>query len=500
MLNLKYIPLFILLFVTVLSCDSSISGDFIENQPPSTFLTVESINRTEENRLSSQINISWWGIDPDGYIDFFEYAINDTSENAWIKVTGTDSTFILPITEGQSTDEVLFKIRAVDDDGARDPFGARLVYPVINSEPTVRFNSPELPPDTLFAISSFGWTINDPDGLANIARTEMVLNDRNQEWISIPFEIDEDQVFISLSVDNSSEGIASADIFLGKSFQATDLNVDNVNVGSSNKIYIRTIDQAGAVSSIDSTTWFIKPQTSKVLFLNDVSGPNSFSQQQYHLNLLSANGIEPDVWVINDGSATDIKERLSEAFPQTITPTLLKTLAKWDYIYWLSNGINRNITYAEEITSDFVSNGGKFFITIPAVDGNINSDDPLFDFLSVDSVGVRTGSSVGFTVDEDEPLVASDPSYPALMTSRDIDGTLPLKPAGGAKSLYTVDFMEDQPGRIPNTDFTLFETVAIQNTEGNLIYFGIDLQNIDGNGNASEIIQTFCIQILGFEQ
>ncbi|HBX65174.1 MAG TPA: hypothetical protein DEG32_03140, partial [Balneolaceae bacterium] len=99
------------------------------------------------------INISWWGNDPDGYVVGYEYAINDTSEGAWTFTERSDSTFILPITEGQETDDVLFKVRAVDDDGERDPDGARLVYPIVNSNPTVSFNANETPPDTLFSIS-----------------------------------------------------------------------------------------------------------------------------------------------------------------------------------------------------------------------------------------------------------------------------------------------------------------------------------------------------------
>ncbi len=489
-----------LLLIFSWSCDNSIDGDFSENQPPKTFLTVQSIDRSEENRLSSQINISWWGVDPDGYIAFFEYAINDTSESAWTRVNGTDSTFILPITEGESTDDVLFKIRAVDNEGARDPDGARLVYPVINSDPDVSLNNPELPADTMYSITSFGWTIEDPDGLQNILRTEIAINDKNGEWISIPFDEGSDQVFVSLEVDNSSEGEKTANLFYGRSFLASTQTISNVQVGASNKFYVRVIDQAGAQSPIDSTSWYIKEQTSRVLFFNDVSGSSTSAEQAYHLDILDQNGIQPDVWLINDGGAGDIKERLSESFPETIDPTLIKTLAKWDYIYWLSNNLNRNITYVEQITSEFSENGGKFFITIPATDGDITSDDPLFNVLSVDSIGERSGSSVGFKIDEGEPVTPSDNSFPLLQTSRDIDGLLPLKPSSGATSLYTVDFKEDQPGRIPDTDFTRFETIAIENSEGNIIYFGVDIRNIDGNGNAADIIATFCIQRLGFQQ
>ena len=116
--SLKNISLFLFGFALILSCETAPTGDFVDNRPPNTFLTVEQINREGDFRLSSQINISWWGTDSDGYIVGYEYAINDTSENAWSFTTKTDSTFILPISEGLSEDNVLFKIRAIDDDGA----------------------------------------------------------------------------------------------------------------------------------------------------------------------------------------------------------------------------------------------------------------------------------------------------------------------------------------------------------------------------------------------
>ena len=159
------------------SCETGITGDIIENQPPSTFMTIAGIDREDEFRLSSQIRISWWGNDPDGYVAGFEYAINDTSEGAWSFTIRTDSTFILPITEGQTVDDVLFKVRAIDNDGAKDPVGARLQYPIVNSTPSVKFKSNETPADTMFGIASFGWTIDDPDGLLNVRSTQITFND-----------------------------------------------------------------------------------------------------------------------------------------------------------------------------------------------------------------------------------------------------------------------------------------------------------------------------------
>lgn len=407
---------------------------------------------------------------------------------------------MLPISEGQQTDDVLFKVRAVDNDSTHDDIGARLIFPIINTPPSVDLNNSQLPPDTLFSVSSFGWTVSDADGLANISRTEVAINDTVSGWKEIPLEEGNDQVFISIDVNNKTEGIKSGDVYLGRTYFPTEITLDGIEVGGDNIFYVRTIDQAGSVSNIDTVSWFIKKQTSKVLFLNDVSGLNSSSSQRFHLEQLQANGINPDIWIINDGSAGANKEPLSDAFPSTTDPTLTKTLAQWDHIYWVSNGINRNINFAQEIASEFIDNGGNFFINIPISDGDITNSDPILDFLSVDSIAVRSGLIVDYEIESGTTLERTDQTYPELITSRTISGTLPLKHSNGARLLYTADFKEDNlPGR-PDTDYTGFESVAIQNAEQNIVYFGLDIQGLNGNNNVAEIIDRFCIQLLGFEQ
>ncbi|HBX65172.1 MAG TPA: hypothetical protein DEG32_03130, partial [Balneolaceae bacterium] len=96
----------------------------------------------------------------------------------------------------------------------------------------------------------------------------------------------------------------------------------------------------GAVSSVDTLSWYIKEQQSKVLFLNDFGASNYVEVQNQHLSYLSENGITPDVWFINTGQPSLGTIELSDQFPTVIDPTLSKTLAKWDHIYWLSDDLD----------------------------------------------------------------------------------------------------------------------------------------------------------------
>lgn len=484
-------------------CDAGLSGTASENQPPSTNLTVERINRGDDFRLSSQINISWWGNDPDGYVVGYEYAINDTSEGVWTFTERSDSTFILPITEGQSVDDVLFKVRAVDNEGAKDPVGARLVYPIVNSVPSVAFNPTETPPDSLFAISSLGWSYNDPDGLLNIRSTEIALNDTLNGWIDIPIsEENEGRVFISLEVDNSTAGTKTADVFLGRSYNrgvyesGDPIQIPGVEVGGSNTAYIRSIDAAGATSNIDTVSWYIKPQYSDVLFINDIGSAAAIDIQNEHLSYLSNSGIEPDIWLINSGQTALGGIGLAEEFPSVIDPTLKRTLAKWDHIYWVSNDIDRNITFALDITTDFFSQGGSMFISIPMKE--ISQEDDIFNFIPVDSIGYVNPDSLetGFLINGDVDVPSLE-SGPTLKTERRQTGIYPLKATPGATVLYETDFKATTVlGSI--NDYTRFEGVGIENPEGNLIYFGMDITTLNGNNNLAEFIEYVCVERLGF--
>lgn len=478
-------------------CDTGLEGDLNENQPPETFLTVDEINLEDENRLSSQINISWWGNDPDGFITGFEVAIGDPAEE-WTFTTKSDSTFILPITPGQEFDDVLFSVRAVDNDEERDPNPASVVFPVRNTPPEVDLNTLELPPDSTFTIASFGWIIDDPDGFQNILKTEIAFNDTTDEsWIEIPLpEDEEDGLFVTVVLNDNGSETVTGDIFLGRGFRSTDLVTENLRVDETNEFFVRVTDRAFATSEIASHPWFIKQKTSDILILNDVGGLDTQNSLAFHSDALREIGLTFDVWNITDGQAGGgRKVRLSEAFPNVINPTLRKTLAEWNYIYWISNDIDRNITFAQDILSDFFDSGGKLFATIPMK--LISDEDPIFSFIPVAELGELPSIGTGFQILQDTD-VTSPQNSPVLRTNQRITNVSPLVPIGGATPLYETDF-KVRTVLGTTRDFEGDEYVAILNPENSFIFFGMDLQTIDANDNIPELLQNLLIDELGFE-
>lgn len=477
----------------VSGCDTGISGTMNENQLPSTFLTVNEINRQDDARLSSQIEISWWGDDPDGYIQGYEFAINDTSEGAWTYTERTDSTFVLPITEGQDVDDVLFKVRAVDNDGEKDPNGARVVFPIKNSRPTVQIVPTESAPDTTYSIASFGWVIGDPDGFVNIDRTEIAFNDTNGVWTEIPFG-DDEEVFISLEIEG---GVA--EIFQGRSLLQTGITINGINENESNMFYVRTIDQAGAASPTDTVRWYVKEQSSNILLLNDVDLTNHAEIVAFHQQQLSSIGLDNiDYWQINDGEfGSGRKVPLSDAFPAVIDPILQKTLAQWDHIYWISNDLDRNITYAQEILVDFFNNGGTVFFNIPTK--GLSNSDPLFDFLPIASLASFSGLQTGPLIrNGSEVTPVNNPDLPVLQVTQNNTNVYPFEVASGAFPLYSAEVRAtlvtggSQPYEGANT-------IALQNPERDMIFFGLELRQLNGNENVDDLLDYFLNEELCFD-
>ena len=55
----------ILLVAFAAGCKTSFTGDELPNEPPETYTVVDTIIRVGEDRLNSQVEIRWWGDDPD---------------------------------------------------------------------------------------------------------------------------------------------------------------------------------------------------------------------------------------------------------------------------------------------------------------------------------------------------------------------------------------------------------------------------------------------------
>ncbi len=369
----------------VVSCDSDFSGERFAARTPDTQLAVRDTslvdNLAGSDRLTSTVFVSWSGTDPDGFVTGFEirfFGTTEPSSGEWTATAANDSLVLLPIPRGEKIANVVFEVRSVDNEGLVDPTPARTVFPIQNSPPSIRLGSFELPPDSTFPVISFSWTADDPEGVANLARIEISLNDSTQ-FVSIAPDID----FVTLvgPTDLSGGTVVDAEVYTGRGFNRSSIRVPGLQLDSDNTFYLRAVDQTDTTSVLERYTWYVKAQHSDVLFVNDYRNSTNPRMVAHHVGILEdylPPGKAVDIWDLSlpftTGSAGATPR--SSSLPPLSDPTLNQTFSRYKYIYWLATATTDRITtnnlpFAAAAMDAFFDGGGKLLVhspvAIPAV-------------------------------------------------------------------------------------------------------------------------------------
>jgi len=380
-LRIRHIA-YLLIVLLLASCDSGITGNTFENQPPDTQLSVrdESLldNLGEDERLVSTVRITWSGDDPDGFVQGFEVRFFDNDLGVgleeWSFTTSTDSLFLLPIQQGERTSDVVFEVRAIDEEGLADPTPARTIYPIQNSPPLIRISPFDLPPDTTFNVMSIGWIAEDPDGDGNLDRIDVSFND-TLNYVSLPPDV-AFATFVLPDVDPGSAGeVLSAEVFAGRGFEATGISVPGVRINDMNTLYVRAADQTDTTSVRVEYSWFVKGKTSNILYVNDFRRATHPVQTDFHMGLLREYlpaGTPIDIWDITTPYTTGSTGNFQRSglLPPTAQPSLEQFLLGYDYVYWVASAttdqiVGNNLPFAATVMEPFFENGGKMMVHSP---------------------------------------------------------------------------------------------------------------------------------------
>jgi hypothetical protein len=130
-------------------CRPEPPSNFDSNLAPETFVTKAP---AESTRAYYRVHLYWGGMDPDGSVDYFEYAVTDSNKlpedlvvigSGYTRTEKTDSLFSFTTSDPYSpiNRQVLehrFYVRAVDEEGKVDPTPALIVFNAQN------FNYPEV--------------------------------------------------------------------------------------------------------------------------------------------------------------------------------------------------------------------------------------------------------------------------------------------------------------------------------------------------------------------
>lgn len=412
-------------FVVLLLVASCMRGDLADNRPPSTRIALESINRTGENRLNSNVHLSWFGTDKDGFVVGYEVSLDN---QMWTYTESTDSVFRFSISPGSDTTDQDFWVRAIDNEDARDPDPAYLRIPLRNTPPEASFDNEVGPKDTAFVAATFRWRATDLDGNETIEAVKMKFNDG--DWFTLPSA----NVVTFVLEEGVQSGSTDASLYAGIDSSPLSERATDVRVNAENTVYIKALDIAGAESEVDTAqSFYFKQNSSQNLIIcgqpasvRDVINPyavNGFLNDFDFLDFFADQGEQqPRFWQANFSRVLERYERLFIYTDITVfsnpatgqSATILVNMAP--------------------LISAFNGNNGKSFITTlltPAAD-----IDGLSGGFPIEDV-VRSGGQVRITADS--LLTPSLVGYPALEPNGTITGIVPI-----VRSLDSEDFYRAQ--------------------------------------------------------
>lgn len=457
-----------LLTVILLSCREE--DELKSNQSPDTTFSIEEINLSGENRLNSIVRLSWYGKDPDGYVVGYELSLNGQN---WKYTNSQDSTFRFSFSSGTDTTDIELYVRAIDNEGMKDPSPDYLKVPIKNTPPQANFKEDFILPDTTLLALTAEWEATDLDGQETIQEILISLN--GTDWTNI----NRTKNIISLvPVDPSATDTTQARIYYESEENPASVTLEGLVLNDTNRLFIKAIDQAGTESAIDtSTTFYMKGKVNDVLVVGAVPTANS-----EYANILSNANIDYDFldYAANNGDAQ----------PNLWNITFRLQLDFYDKLFFYSDetiytnpytGLNALIIeFAAASLQSYVNNGGKYLIST-SFDHN-TPIDAFSGVLPIQSVSTKNFGSARLYQD-------------SLAVSK--LGSLPdLKPSSFAiigVSVFNIDSLDtevlyeaelsDVRQNVEWPDTKIVASGRRINGKLNQVFFSVQLRRLNGNNN-----------------
>jgi hypothetical protein len=244
-------------------CRRENPSTFDSNLPPETIIS----GAPAESTLSFyQVHVYWYGNDPDGFVDHYEYAVTDTNKapgddtpgfSGFYRTTVTDSVFKMSANLPQILGH-RFYVRAIDNQGKMDPTPA-WTYFVAHD-----FNFP----DVVFHTSQARW-IDRSGNLRTFpltsttrgAPTDTVGMGAEVEFSWGGFDVDPGGFITGYeyrsSKDDEFQGGTLADTTFSLSFARPAGSAISSYFSGNELVQVRAIDDAGAKTNPDSARSFV---------------------------------------------------------------------------------------------------------------------------------------------------------------------------------------------------------------------------------------------------
>lgn len=470
------------------SCKKTdISGDNLDNLPPKTYLVIDTLAISNDNRFSTQLNIQWWGDDPDGYVKGFEFTFDSVINNStvWIFTTSNDSTFNLNIPAGFSVYDFPFAVRAVDNQDLVDPNPAKIRWPLKNTPPTIAFNY--VPdggnplaggnPNWSFPVIRCNWSVNDLDGLQNLKEVEVFLNDTN----AAPYIVSATLSGITLEAEDLTASVSDALVYPGSSRNALPLRIQGMRLNDTNIVYIRAVDLSDAKSPlIASNSIYIKQPAGKVLlvnaYLNNPSGVDNF----YNTALTNTNFPDFD----NLELFRRAGNRFTRLAPDIRTQELIFRM--FDHIIWYGSDMEQSLVYAQSSLNDFLNQGGQLMVSA-FTSGSTLPKISAFEFSPIDSLDAAP-AGFSWLLTDTSKIIPITTGLPQLSNSTFTSVIRPIKLTDGAVPWYRAEIIQRNNTNFQTTLHTGNSVVAglriNPNTGSKFIIFTVEVHKLNKLNNA----------------
>ncbi|MBC7383483.1 MAG: hypothetical protein H7296_10925 [Bacteroidia bacterium] len=492
----------IFLFAIVFTaCKKGFTGERKTIAPPETFMVVDTLFRSGDNRLSTRVDANWWGNSSGGII--VGYEVSTDSMLSWHFTTSQDSSFLLKIPPGQDSTDAVVYVRAIDNLGQKDPTPASTLYPIKNSKPDVRFlfstpiaNIASQNPTVVFPVLKYNIFGTDPDGIGDIKEFELCINDT----LTTPFILPFNTSAFTLIAKNVNTDSSMCSVFINSANTPLSLATGYLRLNGANIIYIRVVDKALSKSFFVATpkVW-VKKVAGNTLVINAYSSNKNFVQN-FYLNSLKNIGINQ----FDTMQATEvINNNYTQLQPDFQTQS--RTFALFKNMVWFGDDANFSLPLGQRSTADFFNKGGSLFMAIA-----INSSfDPLSNFLDWTPVRnlVNPPPNAIFRVNVNALVNSTKSGWPTIKSTVIIASARPFElPANtatsGYDSLYYGGIIESITGNPPipwiGVSTVIAKRYSISGNKTNFVMSSLPLERFNGNNNTDSLFKRLLIDELGF--
>ena len=325
-----------------------LTGTLHPNKAPTTVLFVSG----ELDTVNHIAHLYWLGTDSDGEVAGFEWRLlnpETPADTFWQFTTLTDSIFTVHTPQGYV--KTTFSVRAIDNEGERDPEPPVQTFEFSNQPPVVRFQQRPAPTDTTFASISVTWLGLDADG--DIGKlTYLVWLDGNEA---------------TPEITTSSEFTMPSERFF----------VNGVLTPGPRKIYVRAIDDGGRAGPADSAQWIVRSAVTgtnaRLLIVDDCPRANAANLR---FDTLYSNSAARVGLLASEYSIL----RLDITQPFRTAKDVEQTFNLFDAVVWYrANEVTFStiLDFGEPGISAYLDAGGRFYLDGLYLINGRNASGPL---------------------------------------------------------------------------------------------------------------------------